>query len=681
MRLPPLSVITTWPVPNYTHPQTHGRALLITNLLLITLVLLAVLGRLYARLIIKRWYGADDSMIVLACLATIGMNTVVILANERYGWNRHIYDIPPQMIASAGKIAFVAKLAFVFAATPVEAYWQYPPNPDAHCLDEGKVMLGGGVINCVSDLLTTVLPIPIVMRLQMPLKQRIGVCVLLCLGFIVTIAGVIRTYFIWKSLIDSWDQTWFAYPLWIAAAVEIDLAVMEFEQQHSRGGGTTPGSRVAGGVERTYPQPGTDDDPIEVLGDIGGREFRHSEIVLDDPAASSSSSNHRCGTPSLQIMKQQSVEQEVLHIRKSVPGAFTCLRGDWTSMSADGSSAAADISFTRLGNHNRHGESSSQAESRSRSSGKRSGETQRWSRGEIGSSHSRDIGSSHSHSHSHGTPSSRASTEGDSRRRYGHMSKKSGGGFLLDSFSPNGHARRSEGEEREQERERQWDRHGKRKAQDGHGSHLQVEKRRHGQNRFSTGSSYGAGGSPLSREVSMSTQDNDRTNAPRSASGSQHARSASMDPAQLVQMALELSESRRRQTSAPMHWPMGSPRDSRRVSALASGHHERPRSPGRPRASLGARDVSNNASAAAQPRQSIATEPASDQPASEIVPDHFSSATLARAEKARKYFELASEHRRLLESLPPLKADAEAPGNYTFVSTSSPHTPHPQIER
>ena len=87
-------------------------------------------------------------------------------------------------------------------------------------------MLGGGVINCVSDLLTTVLPIPIVMRLQMPLKQRIGVCVLLCLGFIVTIAGVIRTYFIWKSLMDSWDQTWFAYPLWIAAAVEIDLAVV-----------------------------------------------------------------------------------------------------------------------------------------------------------------------------------------------------------------------------------------------------------------------------------------------------------------------------------------------------------------------------------------------------------------------------------------------------------------------
>ena len=87
-------------------------------------------------------------------------------------------------------------------------------------------MLGGGIINSVSDLLTTVLPIPIVLRLQMPLKQRIGVCILLCLGFIVTIAGSIRTYYTWKSLLDSWDEPWYAYPLWIAAAVEIDLGLV-----------------------------------------------------------------------------------------------------------------------------------------------------------------------------------------------------------------------------------------------------------------------------------------------------------------------------------------------------------------------------------------------------------------------------------------------------------------------
>lgn len=53
-----------------------------------------------------------------------------------------------------------------------------------------------------------------------------AVNVLFSLGFIVTIAGVVRTWYIYKSVIDEYDQTWFAYPLWIAAAIEIDLGVI-----------------------------------------------------------------------------------------------------------------------------------------------------------------------------------------------------------------------------------------------------------------------------------------------------------------------------------------------------------------------------------------------------------------------------------------------------------------------
>ena len=105
--------------------------------------------------------------------------------------------------------------------SPIESYWIFPPVGPRQCLHEGKVMLGGGVINTFSDLLVTVLPIPIVMRLQMPLAQRIGVCVLLSLGIVVTIAGAIRTYWTWRSLIFSWDETWNAYNLWLAAAVYV----------------------------------------------------------------------------------------------------------------------------------------------------------------------------------------------------------------------------------------------------------------------------------------------------------------------------------------------------------------------------------------------------------------------------------------------------------------------------
>lgn len=60
----------------------------------------------------------------------------------------------------------------------------------------------------------------------MPLNQRLAVAMLFGMGIIVTAAGIVRTWFIYRSLFNEYDQTWYAYPLWIAAAVEIDLGVV-----------------------------------------------------------------------------------------------------------------------------------------------------------------------------------------------------------------------------------------------------------------------------------------------------------------------------------------------------------------------------------------------------------------------------------------------------------------------
>ena len=86
--------------------------------------------------------------------------------------------------------------------------------------------MAAGVMSCAADLLCTLLPVPIIMRLHMPLRDRIGVIVLLSAGIIVTIAGVLRTVFIWNALVTTYDESWGTYPLWICAAVEIDLAVV-----------------------------------------------------------------------------------------------------------------------------------------------------------------------------------------------------------------------------------------------------------------------------------------------------------------------------------------------------------------------------------------------------------------------------------------------------------------------
>ncbi|KAI7234261.1 hypothetical protein KC365_g6034 [Hortaea werneckii] len=279
MRFPPLEVLSTWPTPNYDDPKTRGQASLIVNIIFLFMVLVAVALRVYSRTSVRRWFGLDDIMIGLATLFTIGLTVVVVLANERFGWDRHIYDIPFDHIEKANIIALTAKVAFtlaatftrlslcmfyyrlvgdsgivwfrwvvhanvaftisvcitfvflsVFLCTPVQYYWEFPPTTDGHCLDEGIATLAAGALNLAADFLATITPIPLVMRLNMRLKYRIGVSVLFGLGFIVIVAGIVRTYYIWKGLMDTYDETW--SDLCVRAGFE-DIVSL-FDKQHSR---------------------------------------------------------------------------------------------------------------------------------------------------------------------------------------------------------------------------------------------------------------------------------------------------------------------------------------------------------------------------------------------------------------------------------------------------------------
>ncbi|KAF2101222.1 hypothetical protein NA57DRAFT_33665, partial [Rhizodiscina lignyota] len=271
----PPEVIESWPIPNYVDPSTRGTSLIIVNGVFIGITLVAVGLRVYARVFVSHWFGVDDWCIVFALLLAIGMTVSVLLANINYGWDRHVWDIRLENIAPSFQIAFATKIIFSLAAMftrislllfyyrlvkdsglhrfrmvihvflgfsvavglalalltvwqckPIAAFWTFPIMPGSHCIDEGRITLGCGIVNTVADLITAVLPIPMILRLKMPLRRRIGVIFLLGMGFIVVIAGAVRSYFVWRSLISSYDLTWYSYGLWISAAVEVDLGVI-----------------------------------------------------------------------------------------------------------------------------------------------------------------------------------------------------------------------------------------------------------------------------------------------------------------------------------------------------------------------------------------------------------------------------------------------------------------------
>jgi hypothetical protein len=94
-----------------------------------------------------------------------------------------------------------------------------------NCINEAAHILITGINNTVTDAGVVLIPIPVVLKLKLPLRQRIVCAVLFGVGFIVCIAAAFRMYFIYEMNIN-YDKTWWAYPSVIAGTLELYLGIV-----------------------------------------------------------------------------------------------------------------------------------------------------------------------------------------------------------------------------------------------------------------------------------------------------------------------------------------------------------------------------------------------------------------------------------------------------------------------
>ena len=93
------------------------------------------------------------------------------------------------------------------------------------CINDYRGMQFAAIFNTVSEVVVAVLPAIAVFRFKVDPRQRWSVIILLSLGYLVAIAGIVRSYFLWKAA-GTYDLTWWASPQWCSAEVEIDLAII-----------------------------------------------------------------------------------------------------------------------------------------------------------------------------------------------------------------------------------------------------------------------------------------------------------------------------------------------------------------------------------------------------------------------------------------------------------------------
>ncbi|KAF3481514.1 uncharacterized protein GIQ15_04273 [Arthroderma uncinatum] len=232
-----------------------------------------IIVRIFTRVHISKSFGADDILIVAAAIPAVCCGIITVIAVIRFGWNRHVYDVPFAQLALGLKLTMVVECLFaigcsltklsllcftrkitagtnstslkwaviatmvivglemvvfclvvVFTCRPISAYWTLSTKPQ-NCINEAAHILAGGILNAVTDFVVVILPIPTVMTLKLPTRQRVVLCMLFGAGFAVCIAGSVRVYFTYELNI-SHDKTWAAYPVWISGTFEMYLGVL-----------------------------------------------------------------------------------------------------------------------------------------------------------------------------------------------------------------------------------------------------------------------------------------------------------------------------------------------------------------------------------------------------------------------------------------------------------------------
>ncbi|KAK9420462.1 hypothetical protein SUNI508_06458 [Seiridium unicorne] len=115
--------------------------------------------------------------------------------------------------------------SLVFACKPLSASWDPTLAATADCLDRGAIYVATAGIGVFTDVILLILPIPTVVGLNIPLRQKVILVLLFTFGSVTLITSIVRLIILLPSLANP-DQTYALTQgtLWIC--IESNLLIM-----------------------------------------------------------------------------------------------------------------------------------------------------------------------------------------------------------------------------------------------------------------------------------------------------------------------------------------------------------------------------------------------------------------------------------------------------------------------
>lgn len=110
---------------------------------------------------------------------------------------------------------------------PPTALWNEEAAKTATCWDpevEPDFAMWGGALNVFADAVLAIIPASLIYNLNMDIKKRINLCILLGLGVIAAVCGIVKMTYL-GSLSEHEDITWETYNLIVWAGSELFVLI------------------------------------------------------------------------------------------------------------------------------------------------------------------------------------------------------------------------------------------------------------------------------------------------------------------------------------------------------------------------------------------------------------------------------------------------------------------------
>ncbi|KAJ4356145.1 uncharacterized protein N0V89_004175 [Didymosphaeria variabile] len=238
-----------------------------------TFCFLFLLQRLYTKIVIMKKFQLEDGVVIFAWFFCMGTQICGLLGLAHGAIGRHAWEISIEKYAFYSRIILAAPLLYaigtaaakislalfyrrlnpnkvfqgfvwftlfvclaaytaiffslLFACKPIAASWDplLLALPTTVCLNRGGIYLAQAVIGIVTDVLLLALPVPTVLKLQMPNKQKLGLVGIFGVGSITIVTSIVRLIILLPSLTTA-DQTWVIGEGFLWIYVEANLLIM-----------------------------------------------------------------------------------------------------------------------------------------------------------------------------------------------------------------------------------------------------------------------------------------------------------------------------------------------------------------------------------------------------------------------------------------------------------------------